>query len=108
MGTIAYWAILFAPVFFIVMGTLNLWSAAHLGDIYGTSLSDIKDVMFMKINPKQEYPFSGMLLLTIQRLETSIYQYIFSLPLLGNAIAMYFERKRNREVLKVLRKHGEI
>ena len=108
MGIIGYWAILIAPLFFIVMAALNLWTASRLSTLHGTTLSDVTGIMFMEINPKQEYPFSGMLLLIIQRLETSMFQFVFSIPLLGSAFAMYIERNRNREILKVLRKHGEI
>ena len=108
IGNIAYWAILIAPLFFVVMATLNLWSASRLSSLHGATLSDVTNIMFMEINPKQEYPFSGMLLLIIQRLETSMYQYIFSIPLFGSAVGMYIERNRNREIIKVLRKYGEI
>ena len=107
-GTVALWVILFTPVFFVIMGTLNLWTASQLSGLNEVSLSDVLNIMFMEINPKQKYPFSGTLLIIIQRLETSIYQYLFSIPFFGIAYIMYFERKRDSEILKVLRKHGEI
>ena len=107
-GNIAFWAIFLTPIFFVIMGTLNLWTASKLSSLNEVSLNDVINIMFMDINPKQEYPFSGTLLIIMQRLETSIYQYLFSIPFFGIAYTMFYERKRDNEIIKVLRKHGEI
>ena len=105
---IAFWAIFLTPVFFVIMGTLNLWAASKLSSLAEVPLNDIINIIFMDINPNQKYPFSGTLLIIMQRLETSMYQYLFSIPFFGFAYSMYFERKRDIEIIKILRKYGEI
>ncbi len=99
---------LFAPFFLLVMGSLNIWLALQIGSAGDFSLGDIMRVWFDEIDMQNEYRYSGIFLVGLQRFNTAIIQFSFALVLLPMALSIWFRRKRDRAIIDALRKHGEI
>jgi hypothetical protein len=104
MGTIAYWMLIFAPIFLVVIGCLNLWLASKIGNSNGQSLSYLFQSWIEGINVNQQY--SGLYLKALERLETALFQ--FGLALIFIILSYGYHRRRKMEIriLEALRQTG--
>jgi len=103
---IAYWVLMFAPFFLIVMGCLNLWQASIIGNKKGYDIPLLVQRWIEGVNSNQLY--SGLYLKAIERLETALHQFalatIFFILFYG-----YHQRKSmDARILTVLRQAGQI
>ena len=92
----------------IVMGILNLLLASRIGSTIDSTLSDFAYTWLEEIKIQKEYKFSGVFLLGMQKFNTAILLFAGALITLINFWGLRIERKRNKELISVLKKHGEI
>ena len=107
-GAFLYWAILFAPFLFVVMGGLDLWTASRIGSAGDFTLGDFIRIWFEEIDVQREYTYSGVFLAGLHRFNMALLSFSFAIVLSPLAWTVTFLRKRDRAVLDALREHGEV
>lgn len=107
-GIALFVILLCTPLFFIIMGCLNLWLASQIGASQGVFLSDYAQIWFEEIDIQREYTFSGLFLVGVHRFNTALLQLAVGLMFIPLVWSTVFLRKRDRAVINVLRKYGEL
>jgi len=107
-GKYKYWLFLCVPIFMIIMGILNLSLASRIGSTIDQTLTDFAYTWLEEIKIQKEYKFSGVFLLGMQKFNTAMLLFAGALITLINFWGLRIERKRNKELISVLKKHGEI
>ena len=92
----------------IIMGILNLSSASRIGSTIDHTLTDFAYTWLEEIKIQKEYKFSGVFLLGMQKFNTALLLFAGALIMLISSWGLRIERKRNKELISVLREHGEI
>lgn len=107
-GKYKYWLFFFAPIFMLVMGILNLSLASRIGSAIDYTLSDFAYTWLEEIKMQKEYKFSGVLLLGMQKFNTALLLFAGALLMSIQLWGLTMQRKRNKELISTLKKHGEI
>ena len=107
MGKVVFWAMIIAPIFMAVMGCLNLWQASRIGGYENYSLIDFARIWLEEIDVKRTYIHSGIFLKGLNTFNTALFQFVASMLMLITSYSYFFQRKRNAEVISILRKHNE-
>ena len=104
MGKFEYWLLIFAPLFFIVIGCLNLWFAFLLGNSQGYNLGYLFQGVIEGINLNQQY--SGLYLTALERLEVALFEFGLAIFFLLMFYSYNRRRRVDMRVLETLRQSG--
>ena len=101
MGTIAYWMLIIAPIFLVVVGSLNLWLASKIGSSNGYNLDFLFQSWIEGINVNQQY--SGLNLKAMERLETALFQFGLAIIFIFATYGYHRRRQMDIRILETLR-----
>lgn len=99
-----YYFTIFIPIFFLIMGGLNLKLASNFGNNAGYSLGDLINTWSAGIDLHKNY--SGLYLKALERLQTSLTDFAFSIILTILPFGFNKMKKRNKRILDTLIHHG--
>ena len=105
-GKIANWAILVAPIFFLIVAFLNLYAASKIGSYEGFNLIQLFISWIEGIDIKAQY--SGMYLKAMERLTTGLLQIGFALIFSIFAYFYHNRKKLDERILESLKNSEEI
>ena len=108
-GRIRLWFLYIVPIFLAVVGVYDLYIASQIGSLVDMSLFEyLSDWFVSEIDPNKQYSFSGVQLLAMGRYQTGIFLLGMSLWLGLFSFAYWQQKRRDEEVLALLKKHGEV
>ena len=106
MGIIAHWALAIAPLFFLVMGVLNLWLASKMGGNAGLDLIHLFQNWGKGIEVGSQYP--EPYLIAMQRLTNALLLIGGAIPLFILAYSNNKRRKLDARIVATLKEAGLI
>ena len=107
-GNIYYYAILFLPIFFLVMAAIKLYAAHRIGSFVNLGLLDYFQGWLAEVEAEREYTNSGVAIMGITEFNGALIMFSLSIILAVNSWVTLFVKKRNNEIIKALNKHGEL
>ena len=93
-----------APILLVLIGVLNLNSAATHAKLADTSLSKVLKLWLDGPNPDTLYP--GHLVLALERVDDAVFQFADVPVALIVLVLMRGRRKSAQELLALLKEHG--
>ena len=93
-----------APILLVLIGVLNLNSAATHAKLANTSLSNVFKLWLDGPNPETLYP--GHLMLAFERVDDAVYQFTDVPVALFILVLMRGRRKSAQELLDLLKEHS--
>ena len=105
-GKIANWAIVIAPIFFLIVAFLNLYAASKIGSYEGFNLTQLFISWIEGIDVKAQY--SGIDLKAMERLTTALLQIGFALIFSIFAYIYRNRKKMDERILETLINSEEI
>ena len=108
-GRIRLWFLYIVPIFLAIVGLYNLYIASQIGSLIDMSFFEyLSDWFVFEIDPNKQYSFSGVQLVAIERYQTGIFLLGMSLLMGLFSFVQWQLKRRDEEVLALLKKHGEI
>ena len=108
LALIGYWVGLLTPFVILLVAVVNLWLASRQGSHGGFTLEDFMKTWLEVIDMKREYSYSGLFLAGLHRFNTALFQFSLAIVVSPLVFAAVSSKKRDQEIIKILRKHGEI
>ena len=93
-----------APIVLVLIGALNLKSAATQAQLANTSFSDVLKLWLNGPHPETLYP--GHIVLALQRVDDAVFQFTDVPVSLIVLVLMRGRRKSAQELLVLLKEHG--
>jgi hypothetical protein len=105
-GKITSWAIVIAPIFFLIVAFFNLYAASKIGSYEGFNLTQLFKSWIEGIDVRVQY--SGIYLKAMERLTTALLQIGFALILSLFAYSYNKRKKMDERILEALKNSEEI
>lgn len=105
---ISQYAILLIPFFLFFVSCYNIYLAFKIGHIEGYALRDFLAYWNTETDPQQTYTFSGVFLLAMHKFNSSLFGFSLLIPFGITYLGYFLIKRRDKKIIEVLRKHGEL